>query len=186
MQHPHRGRPRRTDIDRLALVHTLVLLQERGYDRLRMKDVAESAGIGLGALYRRWPGKKELVMAALRAEVTQRETEDTGDPRADLFAAVQRISEAMPAGLGRMLAVCLAEPDSELARVAIDAKLTPMLDGLTARLERVLGAAPDLRVRAECGLSFLLWRTALGGRTTDAPALQREVLHVMGVPSPAR
>lgn len=182
MQHAHRGRPRRADIDRVALEHTLALLQEHGYDGLRMKDVAESAGIGLGALYRRWAGKKELVMAALRADVTQRETDDTGDPLADLVTALERIGDAMPHGLGRLIAACLAEPDSELARVAIEAKLAPMIDGLTARLERVAGAAPDVRLRAESGLSYLLWRTAVGGQATDTTALHRQVLNVMGVP----
>ncbi|MFD5597818.1 TetR/AcrR family transcriptional regulator [Streptomyces griseorubiginosus] len=182
MQPVHRGRPRRADIDRVALEHTLALLQERGYDGLRVKDVAESAGIGLGALYRRWAGKKELVMAALRADVNQHETDDIGDPFADLVTALERIGEAVPHGLGRLIAACLADPDSELARVAMEAKLTPMIDGLTARLERVTGAAPDVRLRAESGLLYLLWRTAVGGQTGDATDLQRRVLQVMGVP----
>ncbi|MER6248443.1 TetR/AcrR family transcriptional regulator [Streptomyces griseorubiginosus] len=182
MQPVPRGRPRRADIDRVALEHALALLQERGYEGLRMKDVAESAGIGLGALYRRWAGKKELVMAALRADVTRHETDDTGDPFADLVTALERIGDAVPHGLGRLIAACLADPDSELARVAIEAKVTPMLDGLTARLERVAGPAPDVRLRAESGLLYLLWRTAVDGQTADATTLHRRVLQVMGVP----
>ncbi|MCO5999835.1 TetR/AcrR family transcriptional regulator [Actinoallomurus rhizosphaericola] len=181
METVHRGRPRRPDIDSLAREHALALLAERGYDGLRMKDVAESAGIGLGALYRRWAGKKDLVMAALRADVSRHETEGVGDPLADLVSALERIAEAMPRGLGRLVAACLSEPDSELAQVAREAKLTPMTDALTARLEKVTGPAPDVRLRAESGLAYLLWKTATGEQATDEHTLRNRVLTIMGV-----
>lgn len=180
MQSAQRGRPRSSDIDRLALRHAVALLEERGYDGLRMKDVAESAGIGLGALYRRWAGKKELVMAALRADVSQHATDDTGDPLADLASALERIADAMPRGLGRLVAACLTDPDSELARVAREAKLVPMTDSLAARLEKVIGPVPDVRLRAETGLSYLVWTLAVGGRTPDTAALCGRILEIMG------
>jgi AcrR family transcriptional regulator len=181
VENAHRGRPRRSDIDRVALEHALTLLEERGYDGLRMKDVAESAGIGLGALYRRWAGKEELVTAALRADVTPHAAHDTGDPLADLAAAVERIIAALPRGLGRLFAACLSEPDSELARVARQAKLVPMADGLAARLEKVRGPGPDVRRRAESGLSYLFWKSALGGQPAPTDSLRSEVLAIMGV-----
>jgi AcrR family transcriptional regulator len=181
MEHAHRGRPRRSDIDRLALEHALALLEERGYDGLRMKDVAESAGIGLGGLYRRWAGKEELVMAALRADMSQHEAQDTGDPLVELTAAVERIIAAVPRGLGRLVAACLSEPDSELARVARQAKLTPMADGLATRLENVCGPGPDVRRRAESGLSYLLWKSALDEQPAHTDSLRDEVLTIMGV-----
>jgi AcrR family transcriptional regulator len=180
MENAHRGRPRRSDINRLALEHVLALLEERGYDGLRMKDVAESAGIGLGALYRRWAGKEELVMAALRADMSQHAEQDAADPLAGLTASVERIIAAVPRGLGRLVAACLSEPDSELARVARQAKLTPMANGLAARLENVCGPGPDVRRRAESGLSYLLWKSALDGQTTNADTLCSEVLAIMG------
>jgi AcrR family transcriptional regulator len=184
MQNSPRGRPRRSDIDRLALEHALGLLEERGYDGLRMKDVAESAGIGLGALYRRWAGKKDLVMAALRADMAQHEEVESGDPLADLEAALGRIAEAVPNGLGRLIAACLSQPDSELARVAREAKLVPMADGLTARLEKVIGPVPDARQRAESGLSYLIWRAAVAREDSGAQSLRDQVLGIMGVSSP--
>ncbi|MEU9547107.1 TetR/AcrR family transcriptional regulator [Streptomyces mirabilis] len=184
MQNAPRGRPRRTDIDRLALEHALGLLEERGYDGLRMKDVAESAGIGLGALYRRWAGKKELVMAALRADMAQHEEVESGDPLTDLDAALGRIADAMPNGLGRLIAACLSQPNSELARVAREAKLAPMADGLTARLEKVIGPVPDARQRAESGLSYLIWSAAVARESSDAQSLRDQVLSIMGATSP--
>ncbi|WP_166459429.1 TetR/AcrR family transcriptional regulator [Amycolatopsis pithecellobii] len=180
MQHAQRGRPRHSEIDRLALEHAVTLLAERGYAGVRMKDVAESAGIGLGALYRRWPGKKELLMAALRADVAEHEALDSGDPLTDLAAAVQRIAQALPRGLGRLIAASLSEPDSELAQVAREAKLTPMADGLTARLEKVAGPGPDVRLRAESGLAYLIWKTAVGD-ATPTDALTDETFAIMGI-----
>ncbi|WP_458248357.1 TetR/AcrR family transcriptional regulator [Streptomyces sp. MAI_2237] len=184
MQNVPRGRPRRSDIDRLALEHALGLLEERGYDGLRMKDVAESAGIGLGALYRRWAGKEELVMAALRADMTQHEEAESGDPLADLDAALGRIANALPNGLGRLIAACLSQPDSELARVVRNAKLAPMADGLTARLEKVIGPVPDARQRAESGLAYLIWSAAVAREHSDAQSLRDQALSIMGVTSP--
>lgn len=183
MQNSPRGRPRSSDIDRLALEHALALLEERGYDGLRMKDVAESAGIGLGALYRRWAGKKELVMAALRADMAQHEEVESGDPLADLDAALERIADAVPNGLGRLIAACLSQPDSELARVAREAKLMPMADRLTARLEKVIGPVPDARQRAESGLSYLIWSAAIAREDSSAHSLRDQVLSIMGVSS---
>lgn len=183
MENAQRGRRRHPDIAPLALEQTLILLKTHGYEGLRMKDVAAAAGVGLGALYRRWPGKEEMVADALRADRSLHATADTTDPLADLTASVERIITAMPQGLGRLIAACLNEPDSALARVTRQAKLTPMTDALTVRLERVTGPAPDTRRRAESGLSYILWKHTLEGEAIDICALRDEALAIMGVPS---
>jgi AcrR family transcriptional regulator len=43
---------------------TLRLLQEHGYDRLSLEGVATAAKASKATLYRRWPSKAELVLAA--------------------------------------------------------------------------------------------------------------------------
>jgi len=55
-------RPRITDA---VLSAALDVLEEAGYERLSMEEVARRAGVGKAALYRRWPGKLDMVLDAL-------------------------------------------------------------------------------------------------------------------------
>src|SRR6478672_5992627 len=66
---------------------TLALLLEVGYDRLSMDAVAARAKASKATIYRRWPGKQELVLDAVRARGPGLVvTEDTGSLRGDLMA----------------------------------------------------------------------------------------------------
>jgi AcrR family transcriptional regulator len=91
-----RGRrldPRRDDaIARAALEG----LAEVGYDRLSMAEIAARAGVGKGALYRRWPSKAQLVVDAMvrgREQVAPFSPPDTGSLSGDLEAMVSQIPE---------------------------------------------------------------------------------------------
>lgn len=55
----------RPELTGVVLVATLDQLEESGYERLSMDLVARRAGVGKAALYRRWRGKSEMVVAAL-------------------------------------------------------------------------------------------------------------------------
>lgn len=55
-------RPRITDA---VLTAALDVLEDSGYERLSMDQVARRAGVGKAALYRRWPGKLDMVLDAL-------------------------------------------------------------------------------------------------------------------------
>ena len=60
---------------------TLALLLEVGYDRMSMDAVAARAHASKATIYRRWPGKQELVLDAVRARgVGLTVAEDTGSP----------------------------------------------------------------------------------------------------------
>ena len=66
---------------------TLALLLEVGYDRMSMDAVAARAHASKATIYRRWPGKQELVLDAVRARgVGLTVAEDTGSLRGDLMA----------------------------------------------------------------------------------------------------
>ncbi len=54
------------DLERVLLEATLAELVEHGYAGTTMEGVAGRARTGKAALYRRWPSKRELVLAALR------------------------------------------------------------------------------------------------------------------------
>ena len=51
----------------------------KGYDHLRVQDVAERAHVGLATIYRRWETKQDLVIAAMCREKEQAEYPET-DP----------------------------------------------------------------------------------------------------------
>lgn len=60
-----RGRPRSAAIDDAALAAARELLAEVGWDQTTMVAIAERAGVGKPALYRRWPSKTHLVFEAV-------------------------------------------------------------------------------------------------------------------------
>ncbi len=59
------GRPRERRVDRAIVAATLEIFADDGYHALSMEAVAARAGVGKATIYRRWPGKKELVIDAL-------------------------------------------------------------------------------------------------------------------------
>src|ERR1700754_1260679 len=74
------------------LAVTLELLQEHGYDRLTLDAVAATARASKATLYRRWPTKAELVMAAfIEGTRVVAVDPDTGTLRGDLLALGEQI-----------------------------------------------------------------------------------------------
>jgi AcrR family transcriptional regulator len=74
--------PRETEL----LDVTLQLLQEHGYDRLTVDAVAAMARASKATVYRRWPSKAELVLAAFIEGVRQVAVPpETGTLRGDLL-----------------------------------------------------------------------------------------------------
>lgn len=72
---------------------TLALLAEVGYDRMSMDAVAARAHASKATIYRRWPGKRELVLDALH---TRHEPAgappDTGALRSDLVVSLSAMA----------------------------------------------------------------------------------------------
>src|SRR5262249_8273948 len=152
-------------------------LAERGYAGLRVADVANRAGIGLGALYRRWPTKREMVSSALRALAAERQLPTTVDPVADLRVGLEAIADA-PRGLcARLLGDVVSDP--ELAAIVRQAKIAPLLAANRERLKRVLGDLPDLDARAELGPALILFRRLVLGRVPTSAELRDEILPLM-------
>jgi AcrR family transcriptional regulator len=62
-----------------------------GYANLTMEGVAERAGTSKAVLYRRWPRRAELVLAAMRRHVVsiKDKVPDTGSLREDLLAVLR-------------------------------------------------------------------------------------------------
>jgi AcrR family transcriptional regulator len=83
------GSPREPQI----LAATLQLLQERGYERLTVDAVVCAAHVSKATVYRRWPSKAELVLAAFIESIREAAIPpDTGTLRGDLLHLGQTIS----------------------------------------------------------------------------------------------
>jgi AcrR family transcriptional regulator len=70
-------------------------LNDRGYDEFTIDAVAARAGTSRAVLYRRWPGKHELVHAALVHAVGEYPVAapDTGTLRGDVIAVLRQANE---------------------------------------------------------------------------------------------
>lgn len=83
----------------------LALLAEVGYDRMSMDAVAARARASKATIYRRWPGKRELVLYAVGSRVNHAmQVPDTGTLRGDIIATLRRMHE----GIGSQDAVLMA------------------------------------------------------------------------------
>lgn len=82
---PLRGRPRDEEADAAILDATLAMLAEAGYAGLRIEAVAARAGVAKTTIYRRWPDKLSLAIAALKL-IPELPAVDTGSLTGDLCA----------------------------------------------------------------------------------------------------
>ncbi len=71
----------------MALRH----LADPGFGRMSLEAIAAEAGVSRPALYRRWPDKAALAIAALEHLRVTEAQHRTGDTRRDLIAFLERI-----------------------------------------------------------------------------------------------
>ena len=124
--------PRETEL----LEVTLQLLQEHGYDRLTLDAVAARARASKATVYRRWPSKAELVLAAFIEGCRQIAVHpDTGTLRGDLLQLGRVISQQSHEQAGIIRAVLV-----EISRhpALHDAMQSEFLDQRKALLHEVL------------------------------------------------
>ena len=79
------GRPRSEQAEQAIIEATLDLFAERGFEGVCVEAVAARAGVGKATIYRRWPNKEELLLAAL-GSMKSPFPEPTGSVRDDLVA----------------------------------------------------------------------------------------------------
>ena len=144
-----RGKPR----ERAILSAVIDLLGEAGYEAMTMDAVAARAHASKATIYRRWPGKAELVRAAVDAHVAGRVlgTADTGSLRGDLLAVMWAMhGHLTPQFLAMMSGLVHAmRADSQLAAslrslFEEDSVSGQIVDRAVARGELPAGAARKL------------------------------------------
>ncbi|OII69084.1 TetR/AcrR family transcriptional regulator [Streptomyces sp. CC77] len=106
------GRPRSAAADTAILEATRAALVEQGWSKLSLSDVAARAGVAKTTLYRRWPGKSELVVDAVAVLFDELELPDRGSLAADIEGVVHQF-----AGI-------LQRPEAKTALMAVVAEST--------------------------------------------------------------
>jgi len=105
-----------------VLQTTLEVLGQHGYAGLRVEDVAERAGVNKTTIYRRWPTRAQLVIAALTNLATPPVAVETGHLENDLRATFMTATtlRATPAGRGVVRALIAERGDPEVDRVVCE------------------------------------------------------------------
>jgi AcrR family transcriptional regulator len=80
------GRPRSNEVQSAILKATIELFAEVGFDGMSIEAVANRAGVGKTAIYRRWSSKEMLVLDALKVLRVEVPVVDTGNFREDATA----------------------------------------------------------------------------------------------------
>jgi AcrR family transcriptional regulator len=143
--------PRETEL----LAVTLQLLQEHGYDRLTVDAVAATARASKATVYRRWPSKAELVLAAFIEGVRQVAVPpETGTLRGDLLHLGRAICQQAQQQAGTIRAV-LVEASRHPA--LNDALQHQFLDERKALIQEILQQAADRGEIDESVISDELW-----------------------------
>jgi AcrR family transcriptional regulator len=170
------GRPREARADRAILEATLELIAERGIHAFRTDDVAARAGVGKGAIYRRYSSKDALVTAAVATLVNEEiVVPDTGSTEGDLSVlmheAVELYRGSLPGRLMPNLVSAMAQRQ-DLAAAVRDGFLANRRAGLAEVLRRGIERG-DLRSDLDLELALdvlggpLFYRLLITGGAID-------------------
>ncbi|CAM3587705.1 TetR/AcrR family transcriptional regulator [Kibdelosporangium persicum] len=105
-----RTRRRGTELEHAILDAAWAELSEVGYPSLTIEAVAKRAGTSKPVIYRRWPSRAALVIAAwARRQPIHEAAPDQGSLRADLLWLFTRIATRMDAMMSQTIAGVMAE-----------------------------------------------------------------------------
>lgn len=131
------GRPRCVETDDRILDATLRQLADLGYARMSVDAIAETAGTTKPTIYRRWPSKEALAIAALAHLQAEDQPQPTGSTQADLIALLRDFRKKLlrPNGMS-MIGTMLAEEQHtpQLLKLFREKIVTPRREGLMAIL----------------------------------------------------
>jgi AcrR family transcriptional regulator len=154
-----------------------------------MEAVSDRAGTSRAVLYRRWPKKAELAIAAMRRHrpVISGEPPDTGSLRSDVLALLTRMSQRLtvtgPDTLYGLLGDYLADPEL-FERLRADL-LETGAGVMTTILERAVDrgqARPDVPTRIAALPTDLYRNELLVRRTPPAKAVIAEIVDDIFLP----
>jgi AcrR family transcriptional regulator len=167
------GRPRDPNIDSAVLRATLELLQEVGYNRLTIPQVAARAGATPPAVYRRFPSKMELVYEAVFATTTTAElplSDDLGSTMQALVrGAIRRFGRpAVHTAAAGLMADLPTQP-------GLSARLVAQLQDSTYRQLQEFLDRMAARGRAKDGVDARMLADLISGMVMMAWANERDL-----------
>lgn len=143
--------PRETEL----LAVTLQLLQEHGYDRLTVDAVAATARASKATVYRRWPSKAELVLAAFIEGIRQvAVAPETGTLRGDLVRLGEVVCQEACQHASTIRAVLV---EVSRNRVLNDVMQRQFIEQRKGLIRHVLQRAVDRGEIGEAAISDELW-----------------------------
>jgi AcrR family transcriptional regulator len=176
-----RGRPRSADTDTAILAAARAVLAERGWADTTLGAVAARAGVAKTTLYRRWPGKAELVLDAMATLFGTLRPVDAGSLRADAEAAVRDLVAllTLPETGAAFLALAAESARDPGLRAAVREKIIDRQRRLVraaaeraeARGEPAMITDPDLVFDIVAGT--LVHRVLIAGEPVDEAYVQR-------------
>lgn len=177
-----RGRPRSERVDEAIISAAYERLAEAGYDGLTVTSVAEAAGVGRPAIYRRFASRGELAQAALSRLAGPPEMDLPEHPRAALrvLLGATAASLATPGAMTLLSSLLSHERrDPELMHVFRVAVFEPRHRVVRALLDDAVEhgwARPDLDAEVVIDLLFgALLASALKGRAVNGDYLDRVI-----------
>ncbi|WP_130799108.1 TetR/AcrR family transcriptional regulator [Streptomyces otsuchiensis] len=190
------GRPRSAEAHSAILRATRTALAELGWSRLSMSDVAARAGVARTTLYRRWPGKNELVVDAVAALLDEQlELPDSGSLAGDIEGVVLRFAQLLerPETRSALMAVVAESTRDPALRERVTAAIVDRQKALVLRgreRARARGELPPETDEAasarESDLVFdviagtVVHRALVSGEPVDAEWARRFTRMVLG------
>lgn len=189
------GRPR-SERSETAILHAAMdILIERGYRGFTIDEVVTRASVSKATIYRRWPSKELLAVAAV-AGFPELHAVDTGSLEEDLFAIVSEFADVLQnTALGAVWPSLVGERsrNAEL-KAALDEmteyRRTPTRQAFERAIER--GELPedlDLALAIDMVMGPILLRLLFQNADTSPAALRRiivAVLPALGFNSPKK
>jgi AcrR family transcriptional regulator len=77
------GRPRSEQAEQAIIAAALAVFGECGPDAMGIEQVAARAGVGKATIYRRWPGKEDLLLDVVDADAAAPAAGPVGPGRPD-------------------------------------------------------------------------------------------------------
>ena len=151
-----RGRPR-SDAARKAILRAArQLIDELGPTALTMEGIAARAGVGKPTIYRWWPDRHSVAMAALMEnEVSTSAARSGGSPLDSLRRQLRRVVALFATPVGRNVATMIAsaDHDSEISKAFRNHFVLARREEGRALLEQ---AAANGEIRPEANIEVVL------------------------------
>jgi AcrR family transcriptional regulator len=157
------GRPRSEQADHAIIKAALDLFAECGPAALCIEQVAARAGVGKATIYRRWPGKEDMLLDALPALAVVLPVPQGKSVRADLIALVDAVcKEAGDPRQARLVALLQGEGRNypRLKAAYLDTVVRPRRDAIRSVLRRGV-ATGELRENTDIDAAMYLLNGAV-------------------------